>query len=123
MPHNDHPNLYACPHCGEVIDIGNDELAGDEEVVRLRMNHPCPGAPTSPADADRSEQLRGPGTGLAVGEWATTGPGRPPSEPFDRPRSSSQGIPMGWSATPASPTRPNRPTRPAARHRPAPRAV
>ena len=89
------PEPLPCPHCGQVIDIGNDELAGDEEVVRLRMNHPCPGAPTSPADADRSEQLRGPGTGLAVGEWATTGPGRPPSEPFDRPRSSSQAHPNG----------------------------
>ena len=48
MPDYDDPNLYLCPHCGQVIVIGNDELAGDEEVVRLRMNHPCPGAPTIP---------------------------------------------------------------------------
>ena len=39
------PTLYLCPHCGQVIAIGNDELAGDDEVVRQRMSHLCPGRP------------------------------------------------------------------------------
>jgi hypothetical protein len=95
MPDYDDPNLYLCPHCGQVIIIGNDEPSGDEEVVPQRLSHPCPAAPTIPVDAESSEQLRDPGTGLAVGEWATTGPARPPSEPFDRPRSSSQRHPCG----------------------------
>jgi hypothetical protein len=69
-PDYDDPNLYLCPHCGQVILIGNDELAGNEEVVRLRMSHPCPGVPTIRVDADSFEQLCDPGTGRAVGEGA-----------------------------------------------------
>lgn len=46
------PNLYLWPHCGQVIAIGDDELAGDEEVVRQRMNHACPSAPIIPVEAD-----------------------------------------------------------------------
>jgi hypothetical protein len=57
------PNLYLCPHCGQVIAIGNDELAGDEEVVPQRMNHASPGAPTIPIEADSSDQLCDPGGG------------------------------------------------------------
>jgi hypothetical protein len=34
-------NLYTCPRCGRTINIGTDDLAGDEDVVRLRLAHGC----------------------------------------------------------------------------------
>jgi hypothetical protein len=43
MPDYDDPILYLCPHCGQVIIIGKDELGGDEEVVgrcaSVRVRH------------------------------------------------------------------------------------
>jgi hypothetical protein len=34
------PNLYHC-RCGRTIDVGTDDLAGDEDVVQLRLAHAC----------------------------------------------------------------------------------
>ena len=36
------PNIYTCPACLFTVDLGNDELAGDEEVVATRISHVCP---------------------------------------------------------------------------------
>lgn len=47
------PNLYRCPRCGVTIEIGSDDLAGDEDVVRQRIAHAC-----EPA---RNDDLRGGG--------------------------------------------------------------
>lgn len=37
----DDPNLYQCPRCFKVLEIGTDDLAGDEDVVRQRIAHDC----------------------------------------------------------------------------------
>jgi hypothetical protein len=37
-------NLWTCSQCGTTIDIGTDDLAGDEEVVKMRSTETREGA-------------------------------------------------------------------------------
>jgi hypothetical protein len=37
------PNLYECPRCHWITDVGGDDLAGDENAVALRIAHKCAG--------------------------------------------------------------------------------
>ena len=47
MPDDGDRNLWTCSKCGTTIDIGTDDLAGDEEVVKMRMAHTCQGVALS----------------------------------------------------------------------------
>jgi hypothetical protein len=35
------PNLYTCPRCDWLTDIGGDEGVGDEYAVATRIAHVC----------------------------------------------------------------------------------
>jgi hypothetical protein len=34
-------NIWTCGRCGHAVDVGTDDLAGDENTVRQRMAHDC----------------------------------------------------------------------------------
>lgn len=56
-------NLYRCFRCGWTTDIGDDDLAGDENVVAQRIVHQCrnpwsPGARVAKALTEIADELR-----------------------------------------------------------------